>query len=305
MYHANIAYTIENMGIFLSSRKTKPAPAVNLKPQNRTQGSYIIVYAPAYGLKPVPSVYPSLQNKTLSLDTTTNIFQKYFTEFDDACTDLEQNSISVMRLLRVWEIARTIEAEISHYRKANNNTAANPVPEHVYKVEGKESYKQKLWSLSVEKYEKVKDAWENIITDPLNALEYSSLFDVKYDKTALFVQTYTQAQDMFVLYPYGCDDERVVEKFNLLTNHLERTWLDAYVFAQRRGVNWLPAEEQKYADRAQKLLRLANDENSSVHERLQAATRAIKMLEYIESFLLPQESITKMLMHKNNLQQIT
>lgn len=146
-----------------------------------------------------------------------------------------------------------------------------------------------LLRLANERHDRVRDAWTEIITDPLNALEHASLFDVADTRTAAFISAYGALEDLRAIYPSGIPTA-LAESYAEQTRECERLWDDAYAYSTKRGYDFLPDGERDLARKAARMLALAADEAAPVHERAQAATKAAEMLTRISAITLPEPS---------------
>lgn len=112
-----------------------------------------------------------------------------------------------------------------------------------------------------ERFNVVKDNYEDITLDPLNVLDYSTLFDTGVRETSLFLKQL-----------YRMTDDVSLQSDVFEVGELERLWEDARQYAQHVGLSYFV--DKSKAVRARKLLVLANDESATPAERVNASERA-------------------------------
>ena len=133
-------------------------------------------------------------------------------------------------------------------------------------------------------------AWADMITDPLNALTHSALFDVTQPRTADFVRAYAAAEDYREVMPADPAAEQV-RKYRSLVKEADRAWVEAHRYAEHLSYSWLPDSEAKAARQAETLLKVAADETATLHERAAAAKKAASLLDRVKSFMLPDDAV--------------
>ena len=144
-------------------------------------------------------------------------------------------------------------------------------------------------------HQEINHEWENIITDPLNALELSSLFDVTSPHTAAFVTAHEQAGNYQAVHGHNIHSNPDTAATYL--NHvsaLDRTWQQAKTYAERTRYDWLPPAEANTARRAAALLATAADPAATLQEQRTAANKAAQLLNSIRSFTLPAAAHTQL-----------
>lgn len=159
----------------------------------------------------------------------------------------------------------------------------NPLPEE------QSSSTAELLELATARHDRVAQAWGAVISDPLNALDHASLFDVSDARTAKFVTAYGELEDLRSIHREGIPD-RLVDEYVTKTRECERLWEDAYAYSTKRGIDFLPAGERDLARKASRLLALAANESAPLPERAQAAERAAELLNKITAVTLPEAS---------------
>lgn len=152
-----------------------------------------------------------------------------------------------------------------------------------------DSFEASLWDRARARHERISEAWTELITEPLNALTHSSLFDVSVPKTAAFIEAYGEVQDMASIFAGQCPKPAVLERYDRAVRQAEALWAAALDYAERRSYSWLPPEEQRHARLADKLLRQAADESLSHLTRMNYAKKAAALLEKIYTIKLPTE----------------
>jgi hypothetical protein len=150
-----------------------------------------------------------------------------------------------------------------------------------------------IWEQALQRHNALKDAYAELVCDPLAALEHSALLDVHNERTAAFIDVFGRCQDLRSI--YAPDDqqpaEAVVEDYAAAVRKAWRLWDDAVRYAQRVGNDWLPPREQDAARKAAALLRMANEDSATEAERALAARRAHEQLAEITSFVLTDQAV--------------
>lgn len=195
-------------------------------------------------------------------------------EFDEFLDALEHRNDFTLNRGKYRELEEKLDS-------ITTAVAAKPVPV------SPDEYLQSMWTQAIERYERVANAWTEVITDPLNALTHAALFDVREDRTADFIEAYDEAREQVRAFGSTMPAEARVEKFGSLMRRVERLWDVAYDYADRKSYSWLPAEERRQAELADKFLRMASNANDSVAQRALAAEKAAKALRAIYSIRLP------------------
>ncbi|KQP63168.1 hypothetical protein [Nocardioides sp. Leaf285] len=143
------------------------------------------------------------------------------------------------------------------------------------------------WRLARDRHTRVKEAYAQILTDPLNALTHSVLFDVSDERTARFVTAYSLADDLYDVSAHRDRSESEVAQYEGAVHRLGPLWLDALRYAEKVGAEWMSARDQALAEAATKMLRLARDPGATEAERLSGLRRAHANMASIRSFHLP------------------
>lgn len=166
--------------------------------------------------------------------------------------------------------------------------AARAVP-----AESGESFRTQRWADAVARHDRISDAWADIITDPLAALDHSLLLDVTQPRTAKFIETYGRAQDLRALHgtTYPTKDE-VVADYLSIVRQTDEAWSDAVRHARHVHLAWLPESEAKRVRQASALLATAADKSQPMHLRADSAAKAAELLAKVTSFYLPEPSAT-------------
>lgn len=145
------------------------------------------------------------------------------------------------------------------------------------------------WDDALTAHDRVVDAWTDIICNPLAALEHSTLLDVTQPRTATFIETYGDVQDLRALhgqtFPVG--DEAAAKEYLSAVRKACEAWDEAVRHSKHVGFDWLPDTEAAHARKAAALLVTANDEGATTSERATAANMASERLSKVKSFLLP------------------
>lgn len=154
------------------------------------------------------------------------------------------------------------------------------------------------WADAIAKHDRITDAWADIITDPLAALDHSLLLDVTQPRTAKFIEVYGRAQDLRSLhgtaYPGGTTarTRKVVADYLGTVRQADEAWTDAMHHARHVHLAWLPDTEAKRVRQASALLATAADESQPMHLRADAAAKAAQLLAKVTSFYLPPATAT-------------
>lgn len=155
------------------------------------------------------------------------------------------------------------------------------------------------WAQAVQLHARVGDAWAEVITDPLNALEHAMLFSTTHPLTVAFIDAYFAANQFRDIHGENwaqartgdlTADREMVLRYRSLVEKASRAWEAAYKTSSRlEWEDWLPAKEAKRARRAEALLRVAGDESETLHARAAAAQKAATLLKKVTGFLLPEQ----------------
>lgn len=186
---------------------------------------------------------------------------------------------------------------VKQSKVASKPAAPKPVVKPVVKP-APDQVAHNLFDQALKRFNNVRDAWTDIITDPLNALDHAPLFDVSVPRTASFITKYGEITDL--VKAIGVDsvtfnvtklDKIHRDKFIALSREVQTCWDGARSYAVKAGFSLLDDKSASVAVRARKLLQLALDEAASVHERINAANQAVKLLESIHQLDLPQTAL--------------
>lgn len=157
------------------------------------------------------------------------------------------------------------------------------------------------WADAAARYERVTTEWEDLLLDPLAALEHSVLLDVTKPRTAAFIAAYGKAKDAHDRHANRSANSApgltAVDEFADLARGAETTWDAAKQWAAHVGYDWLPEAERADAILADKLLRLAADEATAPAERVSAAERATAVLRRIHTIVLPEPALELLARH--------
>lgn len=150
--------------------------------------------------------------------------------------------------------------------------------------------RQDDWSAAVARHMAIKDAYADLLHNPVAALERSALWDVTCERTQVFHDRYGTIEDLYQRHgDTAPTNDTVITKYADATRRAERAWESANRFASREGLSWLPAQQRTFARRAIKMLKVAASEASSPAEQAAAIQKAKDLLDSMTSVHLPLE----------------
>jgi hypothetical protein len=200
-----------------------------------------------------------------------------------------KSALAIGRFSGVEEVAGHAAAA-----PAPQPTVQSPAPAaRAVPAESAESVRTQRWADAVACHDHISDAWADIITDPLAALDHSLLLDVTQPRTAKFIEAFGRAQDLRALHgtTYPTKDE-VVADYLSIVRQADEAWSDAVRHARHVHLAWLPEGEAKRVRQASALLATAADESQPMHLRADSAAKAAELLAKVTSFYLPEPSAT-------------
>jgi hypothetical protein len=144
---------------------------------------------------------------------------------------------------------------------------------------------------ATERHERIRTAYVDIITDPLNALEHASLFDVGDTRTSKFVQAYLDVEDL-VNNHGGVVPTDLISSYADQVRDLVRLWDDALAYSTKRSYTWLPHGEADIARKAAAALARAipADGEEITPEQIISARKALDLLDKITTVTLPKQA---------------
>jgi hypothetical protein len=202
-------------------------------------------------------------------------------------------------LANVKAAAHTLNLHWTVYRSENPTVSAPVSPMQSPSRDVKPSLKAQ-WDAAIAIHDRVVDAWTNIVTDPLAALDHSLLLDVTQPRTAAFIDAYGHAQDLRAVsgsvYPTGTAEavQRAVTDYLSAVRRADTAWEAASRHAAHVNLRWLPETEATNVRRASVFLAVAADETATLPERAAAASKAAALLAEITSFVLPAEAMREL-----------
>lgn len=193
----------------------------------------------------------------------------------------------------------TTEHRTPDARRTDEPEATDPVPVAPRPASRAETIAA-TWNHAFERHMEVRDAYSEIITDPLNALDHTALFDMTQTRTAAFIEAYAHCQDIVSIHSshdpgpeYGRrpKDSSVIEEYATAVRKMKPLWDAALSYSRKAGPDWMPEGDQRAARKAASLLRTSRDEAATDAERALAAEKAKETLNTIASFDLPAEAM--------------
>lgn len=158
------------------------------------------------------------------------------------------------------------------------------------------------WADAVARFEAVEKEWDEIVTDPLAALDHAPLLDMRLmpdgstSRTGLFVEAFGKAKDLRARHAAhspatGPEDRADVIEFEDATRAAAIAWTEAKRWAKHVGINSLPESERDIARRARKALKKAMHDLTPIEEAITAAETAARLLRSIHSVVLPEKAM--------------
>ena len=146
-----------------------------------------------------------------------------------------------------------------------------------------------LIRVAAERHERVREAYIEIITDPLNALEHASLFDVGDTRTSKFTLAYLDIEDFTTVHRHGVPT-RLAREYAEKAREVERLWDDALDYSTKRSYTWLPDGQADIARKAAAALARAVPEDGEeiTPEQIISARKALDLLDKITAISLPR-----------------
>lgn len=187
------------------------------------------------------------------------------------------------RLEKMYETAR---------RLAQGQQAAAGAPSNAATAAAAETAeRRRRWTLVLDRFENVDDAWASLLTDPIAVLEHARLLDVSSPATATFIEAHGYARDLI---GSRTRDEADVPPMETLrevetaVRAMATAWSDAKVRAQRAGYEWMPEADRTRARRATGFLAQAADKGLDWTARVTYAEKALALMRAIEVVPVPQ-----------------
>jgi hypothetical protein len=146
-----------------------------------------------------------------------------------------------------------------------------------------------LIRVATERHDRVREAYIEIITDPLNALEHASLFDVGDERTSKFTEAYIEIEDFTTIHRRGIPT-RLAGEYAKMAREVERLWDDAYDYSTKRSYTWLPDGQADIARKAAAALArsVPADGEEITPEQIISARKALDLLDKITAISLPR-----------------
>jgi hypothetical protein len=158
------------------------------------------------------------------------------------------------------------------------------------------------WADALARFEVVEKEWEEIVTDPLAALDHAPLLDMRLmpdgsmSRTGIFLEAFGKAQDLQRRHAAhspatGPEDRADVVEFEDAVRAADVAWTEAKRWAKHVGIDSLPESERDIARRARAALKKAMHEFTPIEEAITAAETAARLLKSIHTVVLPEKAM--------------
>lgn len=191
--------------------------------------------------------------------------------------------------------AATVKARADHARRQAPTPWADKVAASLGAVDPIETRREPLaerWAHAVAKHLAIKDAYADILCDPIKALTHAALFDITQPLVERFHLTYAKCQDLHEVHgDTAPDDAAVVAEYADAVRHARLLFDDAVGYAAKVGYQWMPEGDKAAARKAVGLFTTAADDAATGPERAAAAVKGKELVASMTSVRWRPETV--------------